>query len=86
MNRQITCIVKPNVHSTHEAITEVGGPGFRVSRTECANDIVARRHNYHVKVGLYDVAVTAYERNSTWYIKTKPDSTQKDNLLSLRQC
>lgn len=86
MSRQITCITKPNVHSSHEAITHVGGAGFYITRGECVNDIRANREKYHVRVGLYDVAVIAYERGGFWFIRTTPDNTQKDNLLSLRQC
>ena len=86
MSRRITCITKPNAHSTHEAITHVGGSGLYITRTECANDIRSGRESYHVKVGFYDVAVVAYERGGVWFIRTTPDSTTKDNLLSLGQC
>lgn len=91
MASQITCITKPDPHSSHEAITNVGGTKanggrFYITRTECANDITTGRESYFVQVGSDKVDVTAYERNGTWYIKTKPDYTQKDNLLSLPQC
>lgn len=86
MPLQITCITKPNAHSTHEAITHVGGSGFYITREKCADDIDNRRQSYFVHVGLYKTDVTTYTKNGVKYIKTKADSTQKDNLLSLPQC
>jgi hypothetical protein len=88
MPRQITCITKPDVHSSHEAITHVGGSSFYVTREQCADDIRFRRESYFVHVGLYQTSVEAYQRNNTgpWFIRTKQDNTQKDNLLSLLQC
>jgi len=86
MSKQITCITKPNTQSSHEAITHVGGSGFYITRAQCVSDIRDGRESYHVRAGGYDVSVIAYEREGTWFIKTKPDATQKDNLLSLGQC
>jgi hypothetical protein len=86
MALQITCITKPDAHNTHEAITNVGGFGFYITRQECADNIRFGRQSYFVQVGLYRTDVEAYQRNGTWFIKTKPDSTQRDNLLSLPQC
>jgi len=91
MASQITCITKPDAHSSHEAITNVGGirasgTRFYITREQCASDIRFGRESYFVRVGTDQVAVTAYERNGTWYIRTKPDHTQKDNLLNLPKC
>jgi hypothetical protein len=90
MASQIKCITKPDPHSSHEAITHVGGTRedgtrFYITRTDCALDI-DRGASYFVHVGGYQIGVLAYQRNGYWYIKTKPDNTQKDNLLSLPQC
>jgi len=52
MPRQITCITKPDVHSSHEAITHVGGSSFYITREQCADDIRFRRESYFVHVGL----------------------------------
>jgi len=91
MASQITCITKPDPYSTREAITHVGGikgtgDRFYISRRQCANDIRSGREPYYVHVSLYKTNVEAYQRNGVWYIRTKPDSTRKDNLLSLPQC
>ena len=91
MAGQITCITKPDPHNSHEAITHVGGvrangAGFYITRQECAGDIVNRQDTYFVRVGQNRIGVEAYQRHSVWYIKTRPDHTQKDNLLNLPQC
>lgn len=93
MPSQITCITKPDRESTHEAITNVGGVrgggnGFYITREQCADDIRFNRESYFVHVSGYRVDVEAYQRvgGGPWFIKTKPDSTKRDNLLSLRAC
>jgi Protein of unknown function (DUF3892) len=91
MAGQITCITKPDPHNSHEAITHVGGvrangTGFYITRQECAADIVNRQDTYFVRAGQNRIGVEAYQRQSVWYIKTRPDHTQKDNLLNLPQC
>lgn len=93
MASQITCITKPDRYSDHEAITRVGGvranqTSFNITREQCADDIRFKREDYFVQVGGYKVDVTAYQRTGggPWFIKTTPDATKKDNLLSLREC
>jgi hypothetical protein len=93
MPSQIKCITKPHPHSDHEAITHVGGNRdngngayFYITRQQCADDIRLKRESYFVHVGTNTIAVEAYERGGNWYIRTKPDNTQRDNLLSLPQC
>jgi hypothetical protein len=92
MASQITCITKPDRYNDHEAITHVGGSRggtkFYIPREQCADDIRLRRETYFVHVGEYQINVEAYQRTSggPWFIKTKPDATRKDNLLSLPEC
>jgi len=38
---------------------------------------------YYTKGGGQTAQVEAYQRNGTWFIRTKGDSTTADNLLSL---
>ena len=91
MSSQIKCITKPHPHNDHEAITHVGGTRangtrFYITREQCAMDIHSGRESYFVHVDGFTIEVIVYTRNGVWYIKTKPDSTQKDNLLNLPQC
>jgi len=91
MSHQITCITKPDRESSHEAIQRVGGiqengQRFNISRQECY-DYIKGGHSFHVKVGKSDIGVIAYQRNGEGkYIRTEPDATKKDNLLSLPPC
>lgn len=91
MPSQITCVTKPNRYSSHEAITYVGGVrgggnSFYITRQACADDIRLGRESYFVQVGRNRIDVEAYQKNGVWFIRTRPDHTQQDNLLSLPEC
>ena len=91
MSHRITCITKPDRENTHEAISHVGGIDSAGSRfyitREQTYDYIKTGHSFHVVVDRYDIPVIAYEKNGYGkYIRTKPDSTLKDNLLSLQSC
>jgi Protein of unknown function (DUF3892) len=91
MASRIDCITKPALQDHHSHITNVGGVRptgvrFYITREECASDIVNRRETYFVHVGTAQITVEAYQERGIWFIKTRPDYTQKDNLLSLPQC
>lgn len=92
---QITCIIKPgDPQSPIEHITHVGG--FGTSQWTLEVEEVIRRiesrgsdhEDFFVKVGKYeaDVFVVDPGRGRRKYIKTEPDSTKVDNLLSLPKC
>jgi hypothetical protein len=83
---QITCITKPDRYSDHEAITHVGGSGFKITRQQCANNIDSGAESYFVHVAGYRTEVTTYVKNGVKFIKTRADATKKDNLLSLPEC
>ncbi len=91
MASRIDCITKPHPHSPLEHITHVGGTRssglrFKITRTQCADDINSRRESYFVQVGSDKIGVETYVLHGTKFIKTKPDNTKRDNLLSLPQC
>jgi hypothetical protein len=91
MASRIECITKPQPHNTHEAITHVGGvrangTSFYITRIQCATDIRTGSDSYYVHVGNLQIGVEAYQKNGGWYIRTKPDHSQRDNLLNLPQC
>ena len=62
------------------------GEQFNITREECAADILDQKAAYEVVVGNVRTVVEAYERNGQKYIRTKPDRTDLDNLLSLPEC
>jgi Protein of unknown function (DUF3892) len=87
MARQITCILTTS-REHHEHIVRVGGTGFNISREDCADDIRTGRESYFTMGGGMRAQVEAYQLrvNGSWYIRTVPDATRKDNLLSLPDC
>jgi Protein of unknown function (DUF3892) len=91
---RITCITKPDRYSPVEHITHVGG--FGSSQWKLAVEEVMRRiessganhEDFYVRVGHAEASVvvvpaTPYKRK---HIRTTPDSTPVDNLLSLPEC
>lgn len=90
MANRITHIRKPNVNSSVEHITHVkGGTGtgvFELTVKEVIDYLKKGNYEFFVQVGLSQVQVT-YQKSAAGneYIKTKPDGTLKDNLLSLPQ-
>ena len=91
VSNRVTCITKPRPHSPREHITHVGGVNpqggtWYNTRQEVADMIDSGKYNFHVKVGTYDVPVRTYILHGVKYLRTAPDDTTKDNLLSLDQC
>jgi hypothetical protein len=91
MSNQVTCITKPHPHSPREHITEIGGYRPDGAWWQAALDDVVRmidsgQYQFHVQVGLYNVAVETYEHNGRRFVRTTADETRVDNLLSLDQC
>jgi hypothetical protein len=90
-SNQVTCITKPHPHSPREHITHVGGVNpqgghWYYMREQVADMIDSGNYTFHVKVGKYDVPVRTYVKNHIKYLRTAPDDTTVDNLLSLDQC
>lgn len=91
MENQVTCITKPDYHSPVEHITHLGGPAqgggnWYITREDMIQKINSRQYVFYVLVGGAKAYVEVAERNGVAYVKTKPDATQRDNLLSLPQC
>lgn len=88
---QITCINKPDRNSPVEHITHVGGFGtsqWKLTVEEVIRRIESGQEAFFVKVGadVSDVIVVDASLMRRKHIRTKPDSTQRDNLLSLPEC
>jgi hypothetical protein len=91
---QVICITKPNVESTTERITKIGyyessfKPKVIITVDEAIERIKVNPEEFYVKTGT-DKAFVKVEKPTDGrkpYIRTIPDSTKKDNLLSLPQC
>lgn len=81
---RITWINKPGgSHNPNTHIIEVGGDGWRKSAKDVVNDIESNLQVYIVHTGAALVGVEVGIRNGFYYLKTRPDGTPLDNLLSL---
>jgi hypothetical protein len=87
---QITCITKPNRQSTVEHITHVGGYGskhWKLNVETVITRIEGKIENFFVKVGHNEADVVVMSPTGRRkYIRTEPDLTKVDNLLSLPEC
>jgi hypothetical protein len=88
VKHQITAIRKPNRYSTHEHITHVKYDGTVHTRENTISLIRAGTDAFYVKVGtnLAWVEVVYPGFPPSPFIRTTPDWTGKDNLLSLPEC
>lgn len=90
--RQIICINKPNRDSSHEHITHIGGnwgiggSKEKITVETAISHIEAKAYEYYVSVGGYTTDVIVVNGVYRKFIKTKSDSTGKDNLLALQEC
>lgn len=85
MATEITCIV-PDSSDPDERIDSVGGSGWTKSEDVVIEEIENEGREYFVDVDGQQVDVTVQERNGTKYLRTDPDKTTKNNLLSLPEC
>ena len=91
---QIKCINQPNRDSSVEHITHVGGYGqsqWKLTVEEVIRRIKsngADHEDFYVKVGgeESDVIVVTPTDGRREHIRTTPDRTLRDNLLSLPEC
>lgn len=88
---QVTCINKREHYNPHERIINIGGVNsdgsrWKMSQPKAIESIENGTYNFFVSVAGYttDVIVATHQGNK--YLKTQPDATGKDNLLSLPEC
>jgi thioredoxin reductase len=87
---RIQCINKPDRNSPVEHITHVGGYGssqWKLTVEDVIQRIESGAESFYVHVGLYETDVEVVSPpGRRKYIKTQPDSSKRDNLLSLPEC
>lgn len=84
MATQITCIVRDGADPDHR-IDSVGGSGWTKSEDTVIREIEAGSE-YFVEVNFQRVTVVVEEREGRKYLRTNPDQTTENNLLSLPNC
>jgi hypothetical protein len=85
MATEITCIV-PDGSDPDNRIDEVGGPGWKKSEDTVIDEIDNQGRDYFVKVNGAQVDVVVRDREGRKYLRTDPDKTTENNLLSLPEC
>jgi hypothetical protein len=84
---QVTCVNKPDRLSTHEAITYLGGYGWRWTRQQVVDAIKARTSTFYTYVGGKRADIEArVSPNGTEYIQSHADGYWNNNLLALKEC
>jgi len=88
---QVTCIIKPNVNSTHEHITHLGNlvGNWVWTREDVIRSIDAKTNTFYVLDSANgkraDIGVVR-EVGKLPYLRTHADGRWNNNLLSLNQC
>lgn len=83
---QVTCINKPNRDSTHDAITHLGGVGWRWPRQQVVDSINAKTNTFFTLVDGKRADVGVVNGQHGQYVRTYADGTWTDNLLALPEC
>ncbi len=87
---QVICITKPNVISSHEHITHLGGAGWKWEREEVIRSIDAKTNTFYVIDPTSGkkayVGVVRVSDGRPPYLQTYADGIWTNNLLSLPQC
>jgi hypothetical protein len=78
--------MSPREHITHVGGLNSEGAFWHYTREQVADMIDSGNYHFHVKVGLFDVPVRTYVLHGKKYLRTAPDNTTRDNLLSLDEC
>ncbi|HST70780.1 MAG TPA: DUF3892 domain-containing protein [Solirubrobacterales bacterium] len=85
MATEITCIV-PDGSDPDNRIDEVGGAGWKKDEDTVIREIENEGREYIVDVNGARVKVVVSERDGRKYLRTDPDKTTENNLLSLPEC
>jgi hypothetical protein len=87
---RVTCITKPNVFSSHEHITHIGGVGWKWDRDTVIRSIELKQNTFYVldpsTGNKAYVGVVRPRDGRSPYLQTYADGQWNNNLLSLPQC
>jgi hypothetical protein len=84
---QVECVNKPNRHSSEEAITHIGGPGWKITVPDAIRKIENREWEFYTMVGgkRADIDVRT-SKSGRKFLQTYADGYWNNNLLALPEC
>lgn len=89
MKRQVTCVCRdPHGLNNCSSIYKLGGPGWSASVDEVVTHVESGLHHYYV-IGRFGTRVDLHVVTPQYgkkYVRTDPNGTAMDNLLSLPRC
>lgn len=83
---QVTCINKQPRMNTHEAITHLGGAGWRWTRQQVIQSIEAGTNSFYTSVLGRRADIGVVNGPNGKYVRTHADGQWNDNLLALPEC
>lgn len=83
---QVTCINKANRESRHEAVTHLGGSGWRWTRQEVINSINNKSNTFYTLVAGKRADIGVVDGPNGQFVRTYADDVWTDNLLALPEC
>jgi Protein of unknown function (DUF3892) len=88
--RRISCINKQDHPNPHEKILNIGGifdgEGWKYSQARAVAFTERGVYSFYMTIGKSVIDVIVATHNGHKYLKTQPDASGNDNLLSLPEC
>lgn len=83
---QVTCINKPDRDNRYEAITHLGGYGWRWTREDVVSSINNKTNTFYTMVNGRRADVGVVNGSNGPFVRTHADGVWNDNLLALTEC
>jgi hypothetical protein len=84
---QVECVNKPHRNSPAEAITNIGGPNWKITVAEAIANIKANQWSFYTLVGGKRAAIgIRTSASGREFLQTNADGYWNNNLLALPEC
>ncbi len=83
---RVTCVSRGGGIKRHDAITHLGGPGWRWTQEQVMWAIKTKEHTFHTFEGNKRAEVAVVVVPGGEYLRTHADGEWRDDLLELPDC